>query len=183
MKKKEMISIEKDLKGMSVLNSGSGEKLGEVEDAIVYPVEGQILGIVLDSGEKQRQAILTNDLFIGPDAVMVAPNFRFEALGHSESLTNGIAAHNLVGMNVVTEGGRLVGRVSEVYVSLRRPRIAYHIATSTIQRFLGGGFYLAGEVPTAYSQDGARIIVPEDTDERFAASSLEEISGRRGATA
>jgi hypothetical protein len=43
-----------------------------------------------------------------------------------------------------------------------------------LQRFFGGGFYIAGNVPHAYSSDGVRMIVPDDTENSRAVESLAE---------
>jgi hypothetical protein len=83
----------------------------------------------------------------------------------------------MVGTNVVTEDGKLLGRVGEVHLSLETPRVTYRVAESTLQRFLGGGFYIAGDLPSAYSRDGVRMIVPPDTEERYAAESVDEAFG------
>jgi hypothetical protein len=46
-----------------------------------------------------------------------------------------------------------------------------------MQKFLGGGFYIASDLPTAYSHDGVRIIVPAYTEERYAVTTIDEAFG------
>jgi len=173
------LNVAKELHGMTVLNAGSGEKLGEVTDALINltqgPTQGQMIGIALRTPEGEMRALATRDFFIGVDAVMAAKEARFETLGQSEALTGGVPAHELVGANIVTEDGKLLGRVSEVYISTEQPQAVYHVAESTLQRFFGGGFYIAGNVPRAYSPDGVRMIVPDDTENSRAVASLAEV--------
>jgi hypothetical protein len=90
-----------------------------------------------------------------------------------------LVSKGIVGTHVVTEDGTLLGRVGEVLVSVAEPRTALRVVESTIQQFFGGGFYMAGDVPTSYSPDGTRMIVPSDTRERRGAESAAEALGRR----
>ena len=168
------MNVAKELHGMTVLNAGSGEKLGEVTDALIHATQGRMIGIALRTPEGEMRALATRDFFIGVDAVMAAIEARFETLGQSEALTGGVPAHELVGANIVTEDGKLLGRVSEVYISTEQHQAVYHVAESTLQRFFGGGFYIAGNVPRAYSPDGVRMIVPDGTENSRAVEPLAE---------
>jgi hypothetical protein len=51
----------------------------------------------------------------------------------------------------------------------------YHVAESTLRRFIGVGFYIAGNVPRAYSPDGVRMIVPDDTENSRALAPLADV--------
>lgn len=172
------MNVDKELKGMTVLKTDTGNKMGEVNDAIVHPVEGRVLGLIIRTGEGQERAMAARDFFIGKDAVMATAGARFVEEGGDNWLAGGVPAlGEVVGTNVVTEDGKLLGRVSEVHISLEMPRVVYRVTESTLQRFLGGGFYIAGDLPSAYSRDGVRMIVPPDTEERYAAESLDEAFG------
>jgi uncharacterized protein YrrD len=177
MSETRRLNVMKDLKGMAVINSGTGEKLGAVQDAIVHPTQGRLLGLLLRGADGQARALGVQDFFIGRDAVISVQELRYETEGQSEMLRGGIQAEQLKGANVVTGDGRLLGRISDVYVSVDQPRIAYHVTESTLQRFFGGGFYLEGSVPRVYAPDGARLLVPEETDSRFAVATLDEAFG------
>lgn len=178
MSKVKTLNVGSDLKGMTVLASDTGEKLGEVIDAIIHPVEGRVLGLTLRTGEGERRVISSQDFFIGVDAIMSPQGARLRTLDQTGDLAEGVEAlGGIIGTNVVTEDGKLIGRVSEVHILADRPQAIYRITESSLQRFLGGGFYLPGDVPRSYSPDGVRMIVPADTEERYAVSSLEEVTG------
>ena len=169
------LNVGKDLKGMTVLKTDTGEKMGQISDAIIHPVEGRLVGIVVRTPEGQERALATEYLLIGKDAVMATERAQFMENSLDGSPENGIPAlGEVVGTNIVTEDGKLLGRVSEVHISLDVPRTAYRVNESTLQRFLGGGFLMAGDVPHAYSRDGVRMIVPEGAEERFAVGTFEE---------
>jgi sporulation protein YlmC with PRC-barrel domain len=84
------------------------------------------------------------------------------------------ALDEMIGSNVVTENGELLGRISEIYIRVDRPQAVYRVTESRIQKLFGGGFFLRGDATRSYARDGARMIVPADTEERYAASSLAE---------
>ncbi len=168
-----------ELRGMTVLNSETGGKLGEVTDVIVHPTEGRVLGITLRNSVGEVMALAAHEMFIGVDAVMTQGATSLEAWSSESKLADGaLASHDMIGTNIVTEDGRLIGQVSDIYISTETPRTFYQVAGSTLQRFLGGGFFLPGDLPRVYSTDGARMIVPPDAEHAYAASSIEEILNR-----
>jgi hypothetical protein len=96
------------------------------------------------------------------------------------SASNFIIGQDVIGSKVVTEDGTLLGRVSEAHIGVDQPgvagaaRVVYRVAESTLQKFFGGGFFLPGSVARSYSPEEKRMIVPADTENRYAASSLAE---------
>jgi sporulation protein YlmC with PRC-barrel domain len=179
MEKERTLEIS-DLKGMSILAADSGERLGEVTDAIIHPTKGRLLGIALKTTAGERRVLGVQEIRIGEDAIMAAPGTRPHAVDDVEELRDGISTvDNIIGANVVTAAGKLIGRISNVYVSIDRPRTAYRIAESTLQRWFGGGFFIAGDVPSGYATDRPRFIVPEDVEERCGADSITEALNRQ----
>ncbi|MCG3159576.1 MAG: hypothetical protein JMDDDDMK_00570 [Acidobacteria bacterium] len=169
------LNVAKDFRGMVLLAADTGEKLGEVRDALIQPTEGRVIGIVVRSQGADDLRLRTNDFFIGQDAVMTSRESFEHAGDHAREMAGGIrAVDEMVGANVVTEDGRLLGRISEVYIRTDQPRAVYRVAESTLQKFFGRGFFLPGNVPRSFAPDGARIIVPADTEDRYATSSLAE---------
>jgi uncharacterized protein YrrD len=174
MQERRILNVEKELKGMPVLRVDTGSKLGEVSDTIIHPVKGEILGIVVRSIEASEQILLTSSFFIGVDAIMADGKADYEDIPSDNPGRGVTALGRLVNTNLVTEAGRLVGRISEVYVSTQKPFVIYHIVESTLQKFFGGGFFVPGDIARAYSSDGVRMIVPVDIEDRFATSSIED---------
>lgn len=166
-----------ELRGKTVLRRETAEKLGEVTDVIVDPAGGRVLGLTVKGPGGETTGLATPNVLIGADAVMASAVEGLDAQSTEELLQGGIlASRDLAGAVIVTENGQVLGRIAEVLVSLEHPRVLYRVAESTIQRFLGGGFYVSGDLPSTYSPEGPRMIVPADT-ERFAASTLEELIG------
>ena len=178
------MNVEKGLKGMTVLRIDTADKMGEVSDAILHPIEGRVIGILVRTGEGPERVLATRDFFIGKDAVMTKAEARFVDERSGQRMEGGVPAiGKIIGTNVVTDNGNLLGRVSEVHISLDTPHAVYCVAESTLQRFLGNGFYIAGDLPITYSEDRVRLIVPADTEERYAVMTVNEAFGaqRQGA--
>jgi len=169
------LNVAKDFRGMPLLAADTGSKLGEVRDAIIQPTEGRVMGIVVRTLDGNDLRLRRSDIIIGQDAVMTSGESFEHAGDRANEMAGGIrAVDEAIGSNVVTEDGNLLGRISEVYIRVDKPQAVYRVAESTLQKFFGGGFFLAGDAPLSYAPDGTRMIVPADTEERYAASSLAE---------
>jgi uncharacterized protein YrrD len=167
------LNVAKDLRGMSLLAVDTGEKLGEIRDAIIQPTEGRAIGVVVRTLDDDESRLRMADVIIGADAVMTSWESFEHAGDRARELAGGVrAVDEMIGSKVVTEAGDLLGRISEVFIRTDNPQTVYRVTESRIQKFFGGGFFLPGHVALSYAPDGARMIVPADTEDRYAASSL-----------
>jgi sporulation protein YlmC with PRC-barrel domain len=170
-----------DLRGMTILDSSSGARVGEVTDAIIHPTGGRLLGIALKTADGERRVLATQEIRIGEDAVMTAPGAHARPADDVDAVREGVSAsEGIIGANVVTDAGKLIGRISEVHISMDHPRTVYRVTESTLQKWFGGGFYIAGNVPRGYAGDKPRLIVPADVEERLAANSVIEALDSKG---
>jgi uncharacterized protein YrrD len=169
------LNVAKDFRGMPLLAADTGAKLGEIRDAIIQPTEGRVTGIVVRTLDGDDLRLRVSDIIIGVDAVMTSGESFERAGNYSGEMAGGFrAVDEMIGSNVVTEDGDLLGRISEVYIRVDKPQAIYRVAESRLQKFFGRGFFLAGDVARSFAPDGTRMIVPADTEERYAASSLAE---------
>lgn len=165
-----------EIRKMSVLDAGSGERIGEIVDIVVEPTEGRLLGILLRTSEGEEAVLPLASVRIGENAIMAATGAALELRATSAVLKQGVlGAGVLAGANVVTEDGRLLGTVKDVHVLPELGLVAYKVAGGMMQKIFGGGYFIAGDVPVALSADGARMIVPSDTEEKLAAGSVDEL--------
>lgn len=163
------------VQGMAVLDANSGSRIGEVADIVVNPSSGVVQGMILRDGNGALRSFAVEEVHIGADAVMAGRNGEIDEAARSSALEGGVpAAGELIGTRVVSEEGTLLGQISEIYLSLETPRIAYRVAGSALDRMFGGGFYISGKLPRAYTRSEQRMIVPAGTSERFALKSAEE---------
>ena len=169
------LNVAKDLRGMSLLAADTGAKLGEIRDAIIQPTEGRVMGVVVRTRDGDELRLRTGDIIIGQNAVMTSWESFEHAGDRASEMAGGVRAlDEMIGSNVVTEDGDLLGRISEVYIRADKPQAVYRVTESRIQKIFGGGFFLPGDATRSYAPDGARMIVPADTEERYATSSLAE---------
>jgi sporulation protein YlmC with PRC-barrel domain len=165
-----------EIRKMSVLDAGSGERIGELVDIVVEPTEGRLLGVVIRTGDGEEAVLSLESVRIGENAVMVSSGAPLETRASSGALRAGVLGGGLLsGANVVTEDGRLLGKIKDIEILPELGLVAYKVAGTVMQKIFGGGYYIAGDVPVALSSDGARMIVPTDTEERHAAGSVEEL--------
>ncbi len=171
----KVINVENELKGRPMITSETGQKLGEVVDAIVQPTSGAFLGLAIRTPKGEERGVPGSFLTIGPDAVMVRGVISEDRDDVAREIQSGeLALHDLVNTSVVTDDGVHLGRISEVWLDVDNGRVAYRIIESSLQRLFNGGFFVAGDVPTSFAPDGSRIIVPAQTRERFGRTSVSE---------
>jgi sporulation protein YlmC with PRC-barrel domain len=169
------LNVARDLRGMSLLAADTGAKLGEIRDAIIQPTEGRVMGVVVRTPDDDELRLRIGDIIVGQDAVMTSwESFENAGVGAIEMAGGVRALDEMIGSNVVTEDGDLLGRISEIFIRVDKPQTVYRVTESKIQKLFGGGFFLPGNTARSYAPDGARMIVPADTEERYAASSLAE---------
>jgi uncharacterized protein YrrD len=169
------LNVAKDLRGMSLLAVDTGAKVGEIRDVIIQPTEGRVMGVVVRTPDDAELRLRIGDIIIGQDAVMTSWESFEHAGDRAVEMAGGVRAlDEVIGSKVVTENGELLGRISEIYIRVDKPQALYRVTESRIQKLFGGGFFLPGDVARSYAPDGPRMIVPADTEERHAESSLSE---------
>lgn len=171
------LNVASQLKGMPVLILDLGLMLGQVEDAIVDPVEGMVLGLVLLTPGGQERWLAADDVLVFGTlgVVLMTEDAWLDTCRIQASLQGGIrVCGNLLGVEVVTNQGKLLGRVLEVYATEDELRTVYRVAPSRLQLLFGGGFFMAGNLPCSWLEKGRRLIVTAETIERQTFSSLEE---------
>jgi uncharacterized protein YrrD len=176
MSEVKIFNVANQLCGMPVIVPDTSERLGKVSDVIVNPTDGRALGILLRTIKGEERAIAINDCFIFSDAnaVLAAENALVDSESIRDAMTGAQVCQELIGADVVTEAGELLGDVSDVYVVENPAKIIYRVTASALQRFFGGGFFLAGNVPRFYWRESARLIVPAYTGEDYSAHTLDE---------
>lgn len=165
--------------GVAVLSRATGNKLGLVDDLIVDPIRGSLLGLTVQTPKGDSGVLNYLDISsFGQDAVMATNDDSVMPLEGSQLAQQPRAHHNLKGAKVVTEGGNLLGQVVNVFVHLAQPALAiYEVRESLLDKLLGHGLFIPASLGLALSNDAERIIVPDDTATN-AADSLEKLATR-----
>jgi sporulation protein YlmC with PRC-barrel domain len=173
----DIISI-KRLRGMVALDADTARKWGCVTDIVINPVKGTVMAPLFQTSAGDEYALAPEDFHIHNEAnaVIAFGSPVTEQAELTRLLGSGARAEGeLVGSDVVTNDGCLLGRVTEVFLQQEPMRAIYHITSSLWQRLFGGGLYLAGNAPFAFSHVGSRLIAPDDAQQQHAFRSLTEL--------
>jgi uncharacterized protein YrrD len=175
---KDIVPIN-DLIGKTVLSRSTGNKLGEVYDLYIDPIEGLLIGVTIKAVDGVMGGLEYKDIYsFGQDAVMAENDEAITPLqddwleGHSH------AKKHLIGVKIVTESGKLLGNVGDIYVQLTPPPyVIYEVRESVFDKLLGRSFFMYASAGSALSNNAERIVVPNATAAN-ASSSLTELSSR-----
>jgi uncharacterized protein YrrD len=165
--------------GRDVLARASANKLGQLHDLIIEPVKGELAGLSVRMADATLRLVEYGDVYsFGPDAVMV--NSDESALPQQNSVLKALplALNKILGAEVITEGGKILGQVATVFIRLaERPILIYEIRSSLLDKLLGHALFVPASLGCAFSADGARLVVANDTAEK-AENSLEALAAR-----
>jgi sporulation protein YlmC with PRC-barrel domain len=168
------LNVGRELKGVPVLATHTDEKLGEVVEARIDPTAGRLVALVIHTSESETRALSGTDLSFEEGAVRVAERALLQTDGNQLKAEAYFTPEEMNGALVITDRGRLLGRVSEVHMAVETRRIYYRVVKSEWQRLMGGGGFLPGDVPRSYFHGNRRLIVPADAEGRYAAKPLAE---------
>jgi sporulation protein YlmC with PRC-barrel domain len=175
MRKRNIVDLQQDLVGMTVVDIETSRKYGYPTDVIINPANGTILALLIQSPAGQESALGSDDFLIHEKAkVIVAFSEPVIDKASFQALMNGgvSAKSELLNSDVVTESGKGLGRITKILIQTEPMQPIYLVTKSAWRRLIGGGFYLPGIVAHAYSRVGARLIVPPNTKKRLAYRSL-----------
>jgi uncharacterized protein YrrD len=153
--------------GQTVISRATGNKLGNIADAIIDPIDGLLLGFAADTGDGVMQIVTYHEVFsVGPDAVMVNTDDSLTDVESSELSSFPLAKRDLTGANVITDTGTLLGPIASVYVSqIGAPAVVYELRDSIFDKLLGRSLFIPAAAGQALSDDAARLIVPHEVAE------------------
>jgi hypothetical protein len=168
------LNVAGNLKGKTVLASVTNLWIGEVVKIFIHPTTGQLALMISQAHEHNIHMLASTALTIENGILRVAA----EALrtgSEAELIVGGFfALEDILEALVVTDQGRLLGRVSEVHLSVENHLVYYWVVKSEWQRLMGGGFFMAGDVPHSYFQHNRRLIVPANAENRYGITPLGE---------
>lgn len=175
----ENIVTADDLIGMPVLSRETGNKLGEVFDLYINPIEGVLKGVTIQAPNGKIGGIDYKDIFsFGEDAVMANADASVVPLEKGWVEDHSHAKKHLLGTNVITEGGKLLGQIGAIYVRLTPPPVViYEVRESVLDKLLGRSLFIFASAGTALSKNAERIVVPDNAAAE-AAPSLTELMHR-----
>ncbi len=158
--------------GRPVLSRATANMLGLTHDVLIDPAKGELAGISVRLADATLRLVDYREIYsFGPDAVMINGDESAVPVEVSPLKILPLAKSNLTGVNVVTEGGRLLGQIANVYIHLGETLLLiYEVRSSLLDKLLGHALFFQASQARAISADFARIVVADDTPERADAS-------------
>jgi uncharacterized protein YrrD len=152
--------------GRSVLSLESANKLGHVNDLTVDPLKGQLVGLLVKKTDESQALVDERDIHsIGPDAVMISRDEALIPPDRSALKSLPLAQSNLIGVNVITEAGEVLGQIAKIYIHLAETSFfIYEVRSSILDKLLGQALFFPASLGCAFSEDGTRLVVSNDTE-------------------
>lgn len=167
------------LVGRNVLSRATAHKLGQIHDLIIEPVKGRLAGVAVNMVDGQLHYVEASEVYsIGPDAVMVN-NDRSAILPEGSPVKDlPLALNKLAGAEVITEGGKVLGQVANIFMHLaEEPVLIYEVRSSILDKLLGRSLFFPASQGHAFSAEDTRLVVDEDTVEK-AEATLDALANR-----
>lgn len=168
----------KSLLGLPVIILPAGKVVGVVEDVVYDAREGVVTSIVvavtgegdgsgplgigagLPAGRGRTAIPITIVKSAGEDAVTIVDSGRPAAAANSASRgVDGAGSPRLIGMPVMTDGGKALGRIEDIVFDLETGCLSgFELSDGLIQDFVAGRTVLP--VPEIYALGRDAVIVP-----------------------
>jgi uncharacterized protein YrrD len=165
--------------GRTVLSRATASKLGQVHDLIIEPVKGALAGVAVNMIDGSLHYAEASEIYsIGPDAVMVNSDRSAIPPEGSPVKDLPLAMNRLAGVEVITEGGRVLGQVANIFMNLaEEPVIIYEVRSSILDKLLGRSLFFPASQGHSFSANEGRLVVAEDTTEK-ADGTLDALANR-----
>ncbi len=165
MNQRENYCIANEFVGIPVSAARTGAHLGRVRDWIMHATEGKVIGLILNTEAGEARVIAWNDFEIHGNNIVVMSALSSSVEKHLSASAGGAKTiDELIGTRIVTEDGKLLGQIRQVFFNLTTRQVLYRLVESKWQRLTDGGGYLPGNLPHAYFRNGRRMIVAAQTE-------------------
>lgn len=154
----------KELNGIAILDVAGGKKLGTVDEVVISPDDGKLLGFVMRGGgvlARTEHVIEADDIrSIGPDAITVdgddlahVPEAASEAIKAART-----GGRSLMGRTAVTQQGTALGQIGDLMLDEDGRRLAAVV--------IGGGMLGSSDAVPAdrIVSVGPDVVVVSDID-------------------
>ncbi|WP_408954800.1 PRC-barrel domain-containing protein [Natroniella sp. ANB-PHB2] len=144
-----------ELIGLPIVELEEGELVGKVVDILFSPQQKQLLGVAVENKKvwKKARLIPQQKLYIlGKDIIIIDNKRNLNQVEKSvESLNYGAS---VMGKEVITEQGEVLGVVEDVIVDQKQNLLGYELTDGLIQDILTGRkVILFDKIELAYGQD------------------------------
>ena len=154
--------------GRTVLSRSTANKIGQVHDLILDPGKGELTGISVHMHDASLRLVDYREIYsFGPDALMINRDESALPVQDSPLKASPLARNNLIGVKVITEDGKLLGQIANVYIHLAETSLfIYEVRSSLLDKLLGHCLYFPASWGCALSEDATRLVVSNDAAEK-----------------
>lgn len=154
-----------DVVGLPVVTVDGGEDVAEVRDVIYEPEAGRLVGLTLNkrgffSGRMKEKLTIDGVHAIGRHAVMVKDDSVLVAPSEAPELAGQGRERNVLGNEVLTDGGSRLGTVRDLVVVVGGDG---RVVGYQIEKDGGGTAYIP--LPSQLAVSGSTLVVPDATSE------------------
>ena len=162
------ISSIDSLIGKTVVARATANKLGQIHDLIADPVKGELAGLALRMADESLRLVDGREIYsFGPDAVMINSDEAALPVEDSPLKLAPLAKNSLMGANVITEGGKQLGQIANVYIHLAETSLfIYEVRSSLLDKLLGHTLFFPASWGIALSEDHTRLVVSNEAGEK-----------------
>ena len=154
--------------GRAVVSRATANKIGQIHDLIIEPIEGGLAGLSVKMTDQSPRYVEFSEIYsIGPDAIMINNDRSALAPENSPLKESPLAMNTVVGAEVITEGGKVLGQIANVFIHLvETPVMVYEARSSLLDKILGHALFFLASKGYAFSKGDARLVVENDTAEK-----------------
>lgn len=154
----------REIVGLPVVTLAQAAKVGTIRDLVIDPSRRAVSALLLAEANQQqpsRQVPFESVRRVGPDAVMIEDEAAVAPIPEQWPLQTLCAgSFRLLGLRVLTEGGRTVGTVSDVVVDERSGLIErYQLSAGPLRDVISGRISIPASTPR--SMGAEYMVVPE----------------------
>jgi uncharacterized protein YrrD len=155
-----------DLNGLPVVGITDGDAIADVKDVVYSPDQGALLGFTLNkrgffSGPMKAVLAYEDVVAVGRDAVMVNGLSAVTEGGESlEAVVDESAGRNVLGDDVLTDGGKRLGKVIDVVIEVTSGEVVGYELTGDQELQAHAGRPLLVPIPATLSVSGTVLMVP-----------------------
>jgi len=148
---------------LPVVTVNGGEDVAEVRDVVYSPAQGRLVGLTLNKrgrfAGRLREVLTAESIHaIGKDAVMILDDSALLAPQRAEEVAGVGGERNVVGDDVITEGGVSIGTVVDLALVVGSTG---EVVGYRIDRKQGGPAYIP--LPAQLAVSGSTLLVPDST--------------------
>jgi uncharacterized protein YrrD len=164
MQNSESIRKWSDLKGLAVVTTDAGQKVGTLEDFYFDPQTNGVRALLVKTGFFGHRALMANAInAIGTDAVTFGDESMLIEEKSDSQLPTLPLGHSLLAYRVLSEGGNVIGTIANILLDVSIPadlRVdAFELAGDLRDRLSGHHHTFSASRVTRYGRDV--IVVPD----------------------